>query len=90
MGAEIEDAPGGGDLGVAEALFGEGPSTVVLSAAPENVARLRDLFPELECRVVGRVVAEPGLRFASLIDEDLRELRRIYEQAIPKRLDAHD
>jgi phosphoribosylformylglycinamidine synthase len=87
LGAQIDESPSGDDLAIAAALFGEGPSTVILSVAPEHVSRVvSDLFPKLECRVIGRVIAEPRLRIGSLIDEDLAELRRIYEMAIPRRL----
>jgi len=93
VGAQIDSLPASGDP-IAE-LFGEGPSTVVLSVAPENVVRLKDIFPGLECRVIGHVTSEPGLRIAlaadhPAIDEDVTELRRIYEQAIPRRLGAND
>lgn len=86
VGAELDDVLASDGLGAAEVFFGEGPSTVVLSAAPGNLTRVRELFAGLECRVIGRVIAEPRLRIGSLIDEDVRDLGRIYEQAIPKRL----
>ncbi|MFI5353254.1 MAG: phosphoribosylformylglycinamidine synthase subunit PurL, partial [Candidatus Binatales bacterium] len=94
MGAQIDSLPASGDA-IAE-LFGEGPSTVVVSVAPENVARVTELFSGLECRMIGRVTSDPklrivsGFRVASAIDEDVAELRAIYEQAIPRRLGGHD
>ncbi len=83
IGAQIDALAAQGDATVE--LFGEGPSTVVMSVAPENVARVKELFPGLECAVIGRVIAEPKLRIAALIDDDVGELQRIYEQAIPRR-----
>jgi len=97
MGAQIDGLPASTDA-LAD-LFGEGPSTVVLSVAPENAARVTELFSGLECRVIGRVTSDPRLRVAPAmdapatgpaIDEDVGELRRIYEQAIPRRLGGHD
>ena len=97
MGAQIDGLPASTDA-LAD-LFGEGPSTVVLSVAPENAARVTELFSGLECRVIGRVTSDPRLRIVPAmdapatgpaIDEDVGELRRIYEQAIPRRLGGHD
>jgi len=88
IGAQIDALPACEDVLVE--LFGEGPSTVVLSVAPEHVARVAELFSGLACGVIGRVTAEPKLRIAALIDDEIRELRRIYEQAIPNRLGGHD
>ena len=94
MGLQIDGLPASGDA-IAE-LFGEGPSTVVLSVAPENVARVTELFSGLECRMIGRVTSDPklrivsGFRVPSAIDEDVAQLRAIYEQAIPRRLGGHD
>lgn len=75
----------------AEALFGEGGSCVVLSAAPERVAEVERLFSRraLECRVVGTVSAEPLLKIGELIEQDARDLLHLYEAALPKRLGAN-
>jgi phosphoribosylformylglycinamidine synthase len=90
LGAELDG------LGTSEAaelfgaagLFGEGPSTIILSAKESDVAQLTRMFVEggIECRAIGRVIAESRLRIAPLIDEDLIELNRIYESALPGRL----
>jgi phosphoribosylformylglycinamidine synthase subunit PurL len=90
MGAQIDDSPLDRSTREAEALFGEGPSTVILSVANESVERVKGLFQRVECREIGRVVSKPRISVASIIDEDLGELRRIYEQAIPRRLGEHD
>jgi phosphoribosylformylglycinamidine synthase len=82
-GAEIDGMP---DRGGAEVFFGEGASTVVLSAAPDEVEKLRGIFAGIEFTVVGRVSGEPRLRVAKVIDEDVAELRQIHEQAIARRL----
>jgi phosphoribosylformylglycinamidine synthase subunit PurL len=88
VGAQIElDVHGPG--GLAE-LFGEGPSTVVISVAPENAMNAQTQFRNrgLECRIVGRVAAPARIRIGSLIDEDVNELHALYENALPRRL--HD
>ena len=87
LGAEVDLE--GEELGSAEILFGEGASSVVLSVAEENIDRVRDLFARyrLECRIIGTVTTLPRLRIGSVINEDAIELRRIYEQALPKRLE---
>jgi phosphoribosylformylglycinamidine synthase subunit PurL len=84
MGAQIELD---GSIAAAE-LFGEGASTVVISADGSVVAALEREFRSrsIECSVIGRVTAEPRLTIAGTVDEDVRELKRIYEEAIPARL----
>jgi len=86
LGAEVEGMPGGSE---AEVFFGEGASAVVLSAAANEVEKLRELFDGIEFSVIGRVTSEPRLRVAKAIDEDVRELRQIHEQAIARRLAAN-
>jgi phosphoribosylformylglycinamidine synthase subunit PurL len=86
LGAEIDSMP---ESGGAEVFFGEGASTVVLSAAHDEVGKLRELFDDLELTVVGRVSSAPRLRVAKAIDEDVSELRQIHEQAIARRLAAN-
>jgi phosphoribosylformylglycinamidine synthase len=72
-------------------LFGEGPSTAIVSASAENIEVLHEIFSPLECRVIGRVAMRPRLRIAApigqiVIDEDVVDLRRLYEEALPVRL----
>jgi len=72
-------------------LFGEGPSTVIVSASAENIEVLHEIFSSLECRVIGRVATRPRLRIAApigqiVIDEDVADLRQLYEEALPGRL----
>ncbi len=90
LGAEVEL----GHAGNADAVdfFGEGASTVILSVAPGDVARVESLFAGrgLEFAVVGRVVADPRLKIGETLDEDVAELQRIYEDAIPRRLRGGD
>jgi len=90
LGADI-DAERAGLTDAAE-LFGEGASTVILSVAADDVARIEQLFSgsEIEVMQIGRVIAEPRLKLSAVIDEDVRELMRIYEDAIPRRLAAGD
>ncbi len=86
LGAEIDGMPGGSG---AEVFFGEGASAVVLSAAAGELEKLRGLFGGIEFSVIGRVAGEPRLRVAKVIDEDVRELMQIHEQAIVRRLAAN-
>ena len=51
LGAEIDGMP---ERGGAE-VFGEGASTVVLSAASDEVEKIRRLFDGIEFTVIGRV-----------------------------------
>ena len=90
LGAEVEL----GRAGSADAVdfFGEGASTVILSIAPGDVAPVEKLFAGrgLEFAVVGKVTADPRLKIGNAIDEDVSELQRIYEDAIPRRLRSGD
>jgi len=60
--------------------------------ATENVAALDQLFAgrEIEFAVIGRVTSEHRLKIVNVIDEDVSELMRIYENAIPRRLAGGD
>ena len=40
--------------------------------------------------MIGKVIAEPRLKIGAVIDEDVSELQRIYEDAIPRRLRGGD
>jgi phosphoribosylformylglycinamidine synthase II len=73
-------------------LFGEGASTVVISASIEHVERLTQIFAGngVECRAIGRVTAEARLRLLPVLDEDVRGLLTKYEEALPGRLAVND
>ncbi|HYK17498.1 MAG TPA: hypothetical protein VEV37_05740, partial [Bryobacteraceae bacterium] len=73
-------------------LFGEGASTVILSASVKDVEQLEQIFSSrgIECHPLGRVTAEARLRLVPVVDEDVRELERRYEEALPKRLAVND
>jgi len=90
LGAEVEL----GRAGSASAVdfFGEGASTVVLSIGVNDVARVEKLFAGrgLEFAVIGKVTPAPRLKIDSAVDEDVAELQRIYEDAIPRRLRSGD
>jgi phosphoribosylformylglycinamidine synthase subunit PurL len=86
LGAKIDGMPERDEAGV---FFGEGASSVVLSATDDEVEKLRELFTGIELTVIGRVTSEPRLRIAKAIDEDVRELMQIHEQAIVRRLAAN-
>ncbi|HXZ88701.1 MAG TPA: phosphoribosylformylglycinamidine synthase subunit PurL [Candidatus Binataceae bacterium] len=86
FGAEVELAlPLGG---AAEALFGEGASTVIISAPTDRIEAIGTLFSPLEIRPIGRVSDRARLRIDSLIDEDVRGLMAVYEEALAGRLGA--
>jgi phosphoribosylformylglycinamidine synthase len=83
LGAEIQG------IGITAAeLFGEGPSTILLSAAPEDTEAVRRIFAPLDVRTIGRVTSEMRLRIASAIDEPITELMSLHEKALPRRLEA--
>jgi phosphoribosylformylglycinamidine (FGAM) synthase-like enzyme len=86
LGADVGEMP---KTGGAEVFFGEGASTVVITAAPDQAGKLRGLFGGIESRVIGRVTDEPRLRIESEINEDVRELKLIHERAIERRLAAN-
>jgi phosphoribosylformylglycinamidine (FGAM) synthase-like enzyme len=74
-------------------LFGEGSSTVVISADPESLAALQEIFAPLDFLVLGRVTKESRLRIRAtgtgddyIVDEDVSNLLRLYEEALTGRL----
>ena len=87
LGAEIEPVATDAD---AEAWFGEGASSVILSAPAENLKAIHDIFAPLEVRPIGRVSAAARLKLGRWLDEDVVALRRLYEEALPGRLGRHD
>ncbi|HVN63671.1 MAG TPA: phosphoribosylformylglycinamidine synthase subunit PurL, partial [Candidatus Binataceae bacterium] len=84
LGAEIDSARAGGTDPAS--LFGEGASTVVLSFTEGNLGPVAELFSKLEFSVIGKVTGEPRLRISEALDEDVDDLLRVYEEAIPRRL----
>jgi len=90
MGAEADFAAR--QLTSTAELFGEGASTVVISASVKDVEQLEQIFSSrgIECHPLGRVTAEARLRLMPVVDEDVRELERRYEEALPKRLAVND
>src|SRR5260370_2045608 len=92
VGAGVEIGRAGKADGVD--FFGEGASTVVLSMAEDDIARVEQLFAGREIGIdfatIGRVTSEPRLKIGEAIDEDVTELMRIYENAIPRRLAGGD
>jgi len=70
-------------------LFGEGPSSVIISTPPSHLEELRRIFEPLEVMVLGRVTESRRLRIAPDVDEDVNDLMRIYEEALPRRLSSH-
>jgi len=71
-------------------LFGEGPSTVILSIDREALADVQRTFSSLEVEVLGCVTGEPRLRITDgngyIIDEDVHALQRLYDEALTGRL----
>ena len=89
LGARAELNCGGLDAVIG--LFGEGPSSVIVSAAAESVAAIERMLAGsgLECGRIGEVLAQPVLKINSVIDAEVAELRAIYEQALPRRIHGH-
>jgi selenophosphate synthetase-related protein len=78
----------------AEVFFGEGCSSVTLSAAPSKIDQLRAMFEQggIEFEVIGHVSESPRLVIRNsdtVIDEDILDLMRVHEQAIERRLAAN-
>jgi phosphoribosylformylglycinamidine synthase subunit PurL len=84
LGAEVGGIESDGEL------FGEGPSSVIISTAAGHLEELRKVFAPLEVTVLGRVTKTLRLRIAPKIDEDVDELMRIYQEALPRRLSSND
>ncbi|MGH7934211.1 MAG: phosphoribosylformylglycinamidine synthase subunit PurL [Candidatus Binataceae bacterium] len=84
MGAEVDLGKDGG----VEDLFGEGPSTVIVSAPADNLDVLREVFSPLEVRDVGRVIAHAVLKIGTAISGETAEMKRLYDEALPKRIGA--
>jgi phosphoribosylformylglycinamidine synthase len=84
LGAEVTG------LESATELFGEGASTVIISTAPQQLEELKRIFEPLEVTVLGRVTEKPKLTIPPALDEDVNELLRIYEEALPRRLSTND
>jgi phosphoribosylformylglycinamidine synthase subunit PurL len=89
MGAAVKLS--GGGLDPAANLFGEGASSVILSVASDALARVEQIVAgsSLECRRLGVVLNDPGLSIDSDIEIEVAELRAIYEQALPRRIQGH-
>nr|BCX00889.1 MAG: phosphoribosylformylglycinamidine synthase subunit PurL [Bacteroidota bacterium] len=72
-------------------LFGEGQSRVLISARPDDlsaiVSRARDF--QVPVQVLGTVGGD-RLKINDWIDLPLEAIRRVYEFAIPRRMQAHD
>ena len=94
LGAEVDLTAIAGGLDAAAALFGEDQGVVVASCRPEHAARVADTARRLDvpCAAVGRVGAPEGdLRVKvgeARIARPVAQLRRIYEDALPRRLDG--
>jgi phosphoribosylformylglycinamidine synthase subunit PurL len=71
-------------------LFGEGPSTIIVSTSAPDLEELRRIFGRLEITVLGRVTKTAKLIIAPEIDEEVDELQRIYEESLPRRLSSND
>jgi phosphoribosylformylglycinamidine (FGAM) synthase-like enzyme len=86
LGAEIEIP----DKSAAD-LFGEGPSTVILSAAADQLPMIRDVFASLEVAELGCVTASGRLVIRTpagenLLDENLADLKQIHDDGLAGRL----
>jgi phosphoribosylformylglycinamidine synthase II len=84
LGAEVAG------LGAETELFGEGPSSVIASTAPQHLEELKRRLAPLEIILLGRVTETPVLRIGAKIDQDVNELLRIYEDGLPRRLSSGD
>ena len=90
VGAEADFAALG--LTSTAELFGEGASTVLISVSTKDVEQVAQIFSSrgIDCRATGRVIAEARLRLSPVVDEDVLDLQRTYELALPGRLAANE
>ncbi len=89
FGASVE--VGTPELDTVVNLFGEGASSVILSTPSDAAARVVQMATGrgLGCRRIGTVTSDPVLRIDSDIAIEVAELRTIYEQALPGRIQGH-
>jgi phosphoribosylformylglycinamidine synthase II len=78
LGAEI----------TANELFGEGPSTVLLSAPSDNLEAIREIFSPLEVDEIGCVIAHAVIETNGAFNDETGELKRLYDEALPRRIGA--
>jgi len=94
LGADVDVTAVMGGLAPAAALFGEDQGVVVASCRPDRVAAVEDVARRhgVPCRAVGTVGGPEGdLRIRAGAAEFARpvaRLRRVYEDALPRRLDG--
>jgi hypothetical protein len=94
LGADVDVTALCGALPAAAALFGEDQGVVLVSARPDRAAAVAAVAKSLgvPCRVVGAVGEPEGdvrIRAGSgQFDRAVARLRRIYEDALPRRLDG--
>ena len=94
LGADADVTALCGTLPAAAALFGEDQGVVVVSARPDQARAVADvaLSHGVACRVIGTVGEPEGeLRIRVGSEQVVRpvvRLRRIYEEALPRRLDG--
>jgi phosphoribosylformylglycinamidine synthase II len=88
LGAEVqlEAAP----AEMTSALFGEGTSMVIISAARDNIGSISEAFLPLEVRLAGLVNETGRLKISRVIDEDLSDLKELYEEALPGRIGVNE
>jgi phosphoribosylformylglycinamidine synthase len=89
LGAEISISPEGKGRVLAEGLFGEGGSRVLVSVAPEQASLLCELAAAagLDCSRLG-VVAEDRLKIGPWLDLSIEELARVWKDGFRKILCA--
>ncbi len=94
LGADVDVTALGEGLSAAAVLFGEDQGVVVVSVRPDRVAALEDVARRhgVAARVVGAVGEPEGdLRIRAggeRIVRPVARLRRIYEDALPRRLNG--
>jgi phosphoribosylformylglycinamidine synthase II len=91
LGAEVV-VPQFDELSSEQSLFAEGTSLVILSYSATCHNQVEDIFARrgLKLETIGHVSDCPRLKIGSLLNEDCRTLRAIYERALPRRLGADD
>jgi len=80
-------------LSVEETLFGETPSRVVISFAPESVDRVREIAGDIPFAMIGRVVGDKlaiKLGGVEQISAPVADLERIWSTALGSKLESFD
>jgi phosphoribosylformylglycinamidine synthase len=91
VGVEVElgRIPADDGVGTDARLFSQSNSRFIVTVAPERSSEFRDLFRDLPCEEVGRVVTEPRVvlrdaRGRAVVNLPLTRIRRAYQSTLDR------